>query len=35
LSDGVVHSIVNGQFAIEDSEVTGELAGVALRRSSQ
>ena len=35
LSDGVVHSIVNGQFAIKDDEVTGALAGVALRSFSR
>ena len=34
-SDGVVHSLVNGQFAIKDNEVTGVLAGVALHPSGR
>jgi len=34
LSEGVVHAVVNGSFAIRDDEVTGELAGVPLRRTS-
>lgn len=32
LSEGVVHLLVNGRFAIRDDEVTGELAGRPLRR---
>ena len=32
LSEGVVHALVNGQFAIRDGETTGTLAGVPLRR---
>lgn len=31
-SEGVVHVLVNGRFAIRDDEVTGELAGRPLRR---
>ena len=31
-SEGVVHVLVNGRFAIRDDEVTGELAGPPLRR---
>ena len=31
-SEGVVHVLVNGRFAIRDEEVTGELAGQPLRR---
>ena len=34
LSEGVVHAIVNGTFAIRDEEATGALAGQALRRTS-
>jgi N-acyl-D-amino-acid deacylase len=34
LSEGVVHAIVNGRFAIRDGNTTGELAGVPLRRTS-
>ena len=34
LSEGVVHAIVNGQFAIRYGETTGILAGVPLRRTS-
>jgi N-acyl-D-aspartate/D-glutamate deacylase len=34
LSEGVVHAIVNGQFAIRDGRATGALAGKALRRTS-
>ena len=34
LSEGVVHAIVNGTFAIRDEETTGALAGVPLRRTS-
>ena len=34
LSEGVVHAIVNGTFAIRDEEATGALAGKALRRTS-
>ena len=34
LSEGVVHAIVNGAFAIRDEEATGALAGVPLRRTS-
>ncbi|WP_420636791.1 N-acyl-D-amino-acid deacylase family protein [Candidatus Palauibacter sp.] len=31
-SEGVVHVLVNGRFAIRDDEVTGELAGRPIRR---
>ena len=31
-SEGVIHVLVNGRFAIRDEEVTGELAGRPLRR---
>jgi N-acyl-D-amino-acid deacylase len=34
LSDGVVHALVNGQFAIRDNETTDARAGTALRRPS-
>ena len=34
LSEGVVHALVNGRFAIRNGEATGELAGVPLRRTS-
>jgi N-acyl-D-amino-acid deacylase len=34
LSEGVVHALVNGRFAIRDNEETGILAGVPLRRTS-
>jgi N-acyl-D-amino-acid deacylase len=33
LSEGVVHALVNGRFAIKDSETTGALAGMPLRRT--
>ncbi len=32
LSEGVVHALVNGRFAIRNGETTGTLAGVPLRR---
>lgn len=32
LSEGVVHALVNGRFAIRDGQATGELAGMPLRR---
>ncbi|MDH4071885.1 MAG: amidohydrolase family protein [Gammaproteobacteria bacterium] len=32
LSEGVVHAVVNGRFAIREGEATGVLAGVPLRR---
>lgn len=31
LSDGVVHALVNGEYAIRDNDATGALAGRALR----
>ena len=34
LSEGVVHALVGGHFAIRDSAATGELAGQAIRRPS-
>lgn len=34
LSEGVVHALVNGRFAIRNEAATGELAGVPLRRTS-
>ncbi len=34
LSEGVIHAIVNGTFAIRDEEATGALGGVPLRRTS-
>jgi len=34
LAEGVVHALVNGQFAIRDESATGGLAGAALRRPS-
>lgn len=33
MSTGVVHVLVNGQFAIRDGEATGALAGLALTRT--
>ena len=35
LSDGVVHALVNGEYAIKDNETTGILAGAALRPGGQ
>ena len=34
MSEGVVHAMVNGTFAIRDGEITAELAGEPLLRSS-
>lgn len=34
MSEGVVHAMVNGSFAIRDGEITGELAGEPLMRPS-
>ncbi len=31
-TEGVVHVLVNGKFALRDGEVTGELAGIPLKR---
>jgi hypothetical protein len=31
---GVVHAVVNGQFAIRNEVATGNLAGVPLKRTS-
>jgi N-acyl-D-amino-acid deacylase len=32
LSEGMVHVMVNGRFAVRDGEFTGELAGEVLRK---
>jgi len=34
MSEGVVHAMLNGRFAIRDGEITGELAGEPLLRTS-
>ena len=35
LSEGMVHVIVNGRFAIRDERITGEKAGTALTRGGR
>lgn len=35
MSEGVVHLLVNGRFAIRDNEITGELAGLPLLPASR
>jgi N-acyl-D-amino-acid deacylase len=35
LSEGVIHVLVNGRFALRDGQVTGELAGRPIRRGGR